>query len=123
MALTIPASAQAWIAVGERGLSSCAIFEHMTGLRLHEPTWGGIEHNYPHDPDDVRRCRLLLDAVPEFRARFHEMMAHGPRWTALVVNWLRICDLIDEEKHTGRCTKAYDLMCELEHRRPTERTP
>ena len=58
-----------WLAVGERGLSSEAIA--LTALGL-EPT--GFRASWPHDPADLRRCLLLLEAVPETR----QNGLHGP---------------------------------------------
>lgn len=115
----LPPGATEWLARGERGLSSNAIFEHLTGLPCNGSGWGPPSRNIPHDPADVRRCRQLLDAVPEFKLRFAEMAQCGPQWAKLVEHWERICALIDEERHTGHATKAYDLMQELLRDRPS----
>lgn len=105
---TIPAAAMEWQRRGEKGISSNAIFETMTGF----PVTGSWGRGYPSDPDDLRRCRLLLDAVPEFAARLGEMATVGPEWAELVAIWPRLCATMDAElaKHPARCPETYRLM-------------
>lgn len=56
-----------WLLRGERGSSSEAMFAVLTGLSK------GNERAYPSDPDDLRRCRLLLEHVPELAPRIGAM--------------------------------------------------
>lgn len=51
----------------------------------------------PSDPSDLRRCRLLLKAVPEFRKRFHEMRKASKKWAVAVDHWDELCALFDQE--------------------------
>ena len=51
-----------WLALGERGISSEAIA--LTALGVHPI---GHDASWPHDPGDLRRCRLLLEEAPETR--------------------------------------------------------
>lgn len=96
--IMISGNAVAWLANGERGVSSETIFQHLTGvkaLRRFEP---GI----PHDPADVRRCRLLLDDCPELAERFEEMRTCSPAWARFVDAWPEICKLMDTESPAWR---------------------
>lgn len=82
-----------WLALGERGMSSQAIVEHLTGVRLDRWSHG----NHPYDPDDFRRCQLLLNAVPLARLMFPTMRECSPKWARLVDAWDEIHLAIQEE--------------------------
>ena len=110
-----------WLAAGEQGLSSCAIVFKLTGYRpeMLEP-WEG--YPYPHDPDDLRRCLLLLRDVPDVASRIGEMASCSPQWAALVGAWGELSVLFSAElpssqwEHPPRGAKApktYARMREL----------
>lgn len=109
----IPQGAEEWLRTGERGLSSDAIFTHLTGLGLGSG-WGAV---YPLDSWDLRRCRLLLERVPAFRLRLGEMAGACPVWARLVTRWGELCALMDEEAPDWRdgqwAPRTYDLMRKL----------
>lgn len=73
--------ANIWIVKGETGSSSKAIWAHMVGVSV-----DGYAHS-PSDPADLNRCLLLLEAVPEWKERMHEMAAHGGEWVGLSARW------------------------------------
>lgn len=108
----MPAAAAEWMRHGERGISSNSIFEAMTGVPA-VGTWG---HRPPSDPDDLRRCRLLLEAVPEFAARIGEMAIHGRGWERIAPIWPQLCATMDEEVPDwrdggdGRAPRTYAMM-------------
>lgn len=95
---SIPLSIHAsrWLEQGERGLSSETMFTRFTGIQLD----GDKDH--PHDGDDFRRCRLLLEAVPEFQAKLHLMKDVSPEWNNLIGAWQELCDIMDEEAPAWR---------------------
>lgn len=84
-----------WIAVGERGSSSDAVFLKLAGIRPHGMSGDTTAH--PRDIDDLRRCRLLLEQVPELAARIGNMSGVSREWTALISKWDEICRTMDEE--------------------------
>ena len=43
--------------------------------------------NHPHDPDDLNRCLLFLEAVPEARHYMGKIAALSPTWGRLVRRW------------------------------------
>ena len=102
-----------WLAVGERGLSSEAIA--LTALGL-EPT--GYRASWPHDPADLRRCLLLLEAVPETRRNGLQVLAKRcPKWAALVEVWERLSETLRSEvgetlPQRGSAPRTYALMRE-----------
>lgn len=97
--IVVSPAAREWLAVGQHGVSSETIFSHMTGLPF-------SRYSHPHDPDDLRRCRLLLEWVPEFQSRLGEMSAVSPIWAALVAHWGELCDLMDKEAPQWRECKG-----------------
>lgn len=115
--MSIPESAMQWLASGERGLSSNAIFTKMTGINTAKhPRDAGF---YPLDPNDLTRCVKLLEAVPEFRPRINEMAEVSPEWAALVGRWDELVQTLDKEvpgwregAH-GSAPRTYALMKEL----------
>lgn len=70
-----------WRDHGQRGMSSNAIADTLTGAtaKTRLPA--------PADPADFRRCELLLRAVPAAREHMHLMASKGPDWEALVAEW------------------------------------
>jgi len=105
-------AAKEWLAVGEHGTSSLTIFGRLTGTKQVDC------ENHPSDPADLRRCRLLLECVPEFAQRLVEMADVSTVWARFVADWEGICALMDEESpkwrdDKGRAPKTYARMKEL----------
>jgi hypothetical protein len=81
-----------WLAHGERGVSSNTIFTYLTGV---DACNGDMGH--PHDPSDFRRCRLLLEQVPELQPLLPGMKTASRAWSSLVAKWDDICNSMDTE--------------------------
>lgn len=100
-------AAQQWILHGERGSSSNTMFAVLSGGAL-----AGRSH--PHDPADLKRCRLLLEQVPEFAARIGEMASVSKEWAGLVAIWPSLCATMDAEcdwrKGQGSAPRTYRMM-------------
>ena len=102
-----------WLAEGERGLSSEAIA--LTALGK-QPT--GFGSSWPRDPDDLRRCLLLLKRVPKtLENGLYVLAGRCPKWAALLHIW----DLLSETLRSeigetlplrGSAPKTYALMLE-----------
>lgn len=92
--------ARRWLAVGDQGLSSCSIFWKLTGAK---PDYlnGESEFCHPYDTSDLRRCRLLMEDVPEFKGRIREMAGCSPEWAALAEHWDDLCATMDAEAPGG----------------------
>lgn len=100
-----------WLAGGERGTSANTIVQHITGL----PALAGADPDHPHDPADLKRCRQLLDQVPELVPYFERMRTCTPAWEWLVDHWDELCALMDEEAPNwrtgqGGCPKTLARM-------------
>lgn len=72
-----------WLANGQRGISSNALFTKLTGI----DALGGWGSYAPADPADFNRCLLLLDIAPELRADLWRMKDVSHQWSALVDHW------------------------------------
>lgn len=113
-----------WLASGERGISSEAIVSQLTGHRVGRRRW---PDDHPHDPDDFRRCEMLLRAYPLARLTFPEAMkTRSEVWARLVEHWDELVELIESEAPgafrgsvgiartgMGRTPKAYALIRQL----------
>lgn len=110
-------AAARWVAGGDTGASSLAIWSHMMGVDPRTRSWGAA---YPLDPDDFGRCYRLLWRIPEWRARVGEMACYGPVWAALANAWEELTALYeadvgagldDEGRRFGRSApRLYDRM-------------
>lgn len=102
-----------WIALGRTGISSETIAVYLTTGTHHK-----YGHNHPHDPADLNRCLLLLDAVPELRQDLYKMADVSDIWAKLIKRWDEVekC-FIDEVgldwSKGGEANKTYDLMIEI----------
>lgn len=101
-----------WLREGERGVSSETMVEVFEGMF---PGTLCKRPSHPHDPADFHRCVKLLEAVPEYRARLHEMRLVSLVWNLLVEHWDALETLFREEEPTGRAPKLYDEMKRLIH--------
>lgn len=81
----LPLRAANWILQGETGLSSEAIHSHMTEDSSSD------ERPAPRDLDDLRRCILLMQHVPEWMDRIEEMRVHS-EWSILAGRFKEACD-------------------------------
>lgn len=106
--------AREWLATGEQGISSMAMFAHATGIRPADMRPDDAAR-HPLDLDDLRRCRLLMEQVPEVRERLAHMADLSPAWSRLVDAWGALCSTMDEEapdwrSGTWRAPKAASMM-------------
>jgi hypothetical protein len=96
-----------WLIHGERGASTMAMVAHIAG------DGGTVDH--PYDPDDLRRCRLLVEQVKLIRENLQLMTTCSPVWAQIVAHWDELCSLMDEEAPEwrmcrGRAPKTYALL-------------
>lgn len=106
-------AAAIWLACGQRGNSSETIFTHLTGVNANT----GTARSHPYYPADVRRCWLLLEDVPELKAKFHRMAEVSQAWVGLVSNWSQIIATMTEEvgdirnpKRGAEAPRTYKLI-------------
>ena len=101
-----------WIIYGDTGTSSKTIWAVMMSVVTTENAepfkWG--EFDVPRDPSDFNRCLCLLEAVPEWRGRLHEVAEIFPEWRPMVSQWDRMERLFKREAPTGKCPDLFVLM-------------
>lgn len=95
---TLSDEAKTWLAIGEHGSSSRALFAATTGV-----TVKGLPHSQatPRDADDFRRCALLYESVTEVREKLHQAREMGPVWASLVDRWDDLMALYEEGDAEG----------------------
>ena len=103
-----------WFTNGEQGISSRAL----ATVVLDKPVSkrDGQFSNWPHDPDDLRRCLLFLYACPAAREHLHKAKALGGAWPALIDAWDELEALLNSEVPglgRGMARRTYDRMKEL----------
>lgn len=53
--------------------------------------------DHPYDPDDLNRCLLFLEAVPEAREHMDKLREISPIWAKLVDRWAEVeASFLDE---------------------------
>ena len=103
-----------WLAAGERGLSSEAIVQRLTGIKVNTGRdEGAVEP--PHDPSDFRRCVELLESVPPARTYLPLMADVSPQWARIVDAWDELENLLSEEEHRtdGKAPRLYRRLKQL----------
>lgn len=100
-----------WKLHGECGISSRTIAVAMTGDR-NILGFGHGDHgpSVPLDPDDFRRCELLLGLIPEWNEELHLVAERFPEWDPLVREWNSLRDLYWEELPSGSAPKLAERM-------------
>lgn len=78
-----------WIANGEQGLSSKTMWNCLMGNK-------NFQVNYPHDPDDFKRCYKLLQTVPEWKNELHKLKPLSIQWNNLVDNWDKLTEMYEQ---------------------------
>jgi hypothetical protein len=112
MSQSLVERARWWMVNGERGISSETIYSVLCEeplLPLRKPN----SYDHPHDPDDFRRCYLLLKAIPEWREQLHKMKSISQTWSNLVDNWDKLTFMLEELIPTNKDNGMYDFMKSL----------
>ncbi|TAN03146.1 MAG: hypothetical protein EPN36_14205 [Rhodanobacteraceae bacterium] len=85
-----------WLALGRRGASSNALAAFLSERSDIADLWDKRAH--PSDPDDLWRCRRLLEEVPSLQAPFRARAGSlSPVWARLVAAWDDLCATMDAE--------------------------
>ena len=107
---------------GERGTSSEAMWQVFNYCHsLHNTVHGAVHLptnliglSHPHDPNDFRRCYLLLKTVPEWKTHLHHMKKVSRVWSNLVDNWDKLTEMLETAmKENKPAPEMYELMKSL----------
>jgi hypothetical protein len=94
-----------WAQNGEHGVSSITIFRTLRPENLSdfvEFSRYQQSNGHPYDPDDFRRCYLLLKTIPEWRERIGEMAKVSQVWGALAESWNFLETMLEEQLDGGK---------------------
>lgn len=88
-----------WAVNGEHGMSSECMFNQLSkGIQVRRMP--SAYSTSPSDPDDFSRCYKLLQAVPQWKAKLHEMKSVSEVWSKLVDNWDKLTEMYEENVKT-----------------------
>jgi hypothetical protein len=96
-----------WLQKGEHGMSSETIFQVISGQRITDRL------THPYDPDDFRRCYLLIKAIPEWKEELYLLKTISPVWSKLVENWDKLTEMLEEQMKTCKPNGMYEFMHSL----------
>lgn len=85
-----------WLAIGEQGMSSRAMFAYLTGISPPRSCTHDNRATLPTDADDFSRCYRLYQDVPEVRERFEQLASLSPQWASLVAQWPKLAELFEQ---------------------------
>lgn len=106
---TVEENANWWIRNGERGLSSETMFGYLHDGGMKIAKW----ETTPSDPDDFRRCYLLLKAVPQWKSELHKLKSVSPVWSNLVDNWDKLTEMLEDLMEKKTDNGMYKFMKSL----------
>ena len=95
-------NAELWLKNGERCPAAETIFTHCTGVDV----LSDRGEDLPRTLEDLRRCRLLFETVPELRSCLPRVAHLSREWAEIVNFWDDLCLLQDVEapdwrEHSG----------------------
>ena len=102
-----------WLATGDTGISSKAIVYAAKGLDIDTFwNWG------PLDPDDLRRCMVVMRDYPCTKRGLTKLAATKQDWAALAAKWevlkeSLISEIGDLDCRNRRAPKTYAMMREI----------
>jgi hypothetical protein len=97
-----------WLDNGERGISSETMFQCLSGKII-----SNDKGCHPHDPDDFKRCYMLLKAIPEWKDDLHKLKDLSIEWSNLVDNWDKLTEMLEEQLSSKQDNGMYELMEKL----------
>jgi hypothetical protein len=97
-----------WLDNGERGISSETMFQCLSGKII-----SNDKGCHPHDPDDFKRCYMLLKAIPEWKNDLYKLKDLSMEWNNLVDNWDKLTEMLEEQLSSKQDNGMYELMEKL----------
>lgn len=101
-----------WQAKGRVGISSATMASIALGL---EKNFYHGRFDAPSDPEDLLRCMILVEYIPEIKDSFNEIAKRVKSFAPILREWDRLTGLLKEElkRPDNRAPETYALMKEL----------
>ncbi|MDD4970744.1 MAG: hypothetical protein PHT07_15060 [Paludibacter sp.] len=99
-----------WLLHGEHGTSSKCMFFWLCPDKLKRELFYTKTH--PGDPDDFRRCYMLIKTIPEWKELLYQMKTVSPVWRKIIDNWDKLCGML-EEQMAGKKNEMWQEMEKL----------
>ena len=99
-----------WATKGEHGVSSKTMFNALCHGRKLENRSGNMT---PSDPDDFRRCYLLIKAIPQWGTRLYLLESLSPTWKNIIENWDKLCEMLEDLMNKKKDNGMYKFMKSL----------
>lgn len=92
-----------WMRSGDTGVSS----ETMALIAM-----GATKGDFsaPYDPSDFGRCYRLVKANPVIKESFLIISALVPRFTSILLNWDKCCEIYERDLPTGRSDELFKMI-------------
>lgn len=103
-------NAKWWVKNGEHGTSSKTMYNC---LYMGPDKLPNDRPSHPQDPDDFRRCYLLLQAVPQWKNDLQKLKSLSPVWDKLVDHWDKLTELLEDQLKNKKANGMYELMKSL----------
>lgn len=91
--MSLSPNSEHWLRMGERCVAADTIFTYCTGV----DALNGRDPDVPRTLDDLRRCRIMLELVPELRSCLPRVANLSRQWAEVVNFWDDLCLLQDVE--------------------------
>lgn len=99
-----------WANYGEHGTSSKTMFSNLSPIHTSKAMISIGKYSHPHDPDDFRRCYVLLKTVPEWKGKLDKMRDVSEVWNRLVDNWDKLTLMLEEEMKSEDDKNPSEMM-------------
>lgn len=109
--MSLSSNAELWVKNGERCAAAETIFTYCTGVDV----LSDHGESLPHTMEDLRRCRLMFETVPELRSCLPRVAVLSREWAEVVNFWDDLCMLQDLEdpdwrERAGRAPQAQAML-------------
>ena len=106
-----------WVHGGEHGMSAMTIYRHLRADAMPVVAYSDGRDTHPWDPDDLRRCMLLVEAADAdglgWSARIGEMAKVSQVWAGLSAQWVELVATLRDEiggAREWRAPRTYAAM-------------
>ncbi|CAB4137004.1 hypothetical protein UFOVP315_37 [uncultured Caudovirales phage] len=97
----LPPKAATWVQEGITCPAGLYVVEHMTGIPYINKYASPAVRPHPRNSFELFCVARLLNEVPEFNVRFDELRTASTAWAAVVSNWPKLTEHLEQEIASG----------------------